>query len=622
LNVERGARTAWRLSLFAAGSAITLLLLTSAGPTAIWRHGGIGAGRAPKDVFQSANHLRDWINAERRGILWDGDGVESSVALASEQSGYAFVVNGKIDGSAYGDAGTQVMLGLLGALRHPDPRRALVIGLGTGSSAGWLGAMPSMERVDVVELEPLVLDVARACVAVNHDAMRNPKVHVTIADARETLLTTREPYDLIVSEPSNPFRAGIASLFTVEYYRAAHARLTADGVFAQWVQGYEIDARTLRTVYATLAAVFPQVETWQTSQGDLLLIASVRPRRYDIAELRARIAEEPFKTALAKVWRAVDIHGVLARHLAADSVARVLAGMPGVEINTDDRNVVEFGMARSLGRSGSSLLLEVRELAHATGASHPPLDNDAGIRWTAVETAATTFVQASTQPALLHGMPAEEQQRQAALRRYYDDNDALGAREIWRGQTEPARDPLELAMVADGEAEAGSELALPLIEQLRAYQPAEADTVLAALYVRQSRFDKAAAALESAFVRYRSDPWPALRFKQKALVLANAVTHADPALAPRLFEVLRQPFSLHALDDMRILTLIDLARRFDFKGACREPFAALEPHVPWTGAVLVMRRDCYQANDDPRLGDAERDLREFVSREPVALAPR
>ena len=71
-----------------------------------------------------------------------------------------------------------------------------------------------MERVDVVELEPLVLDVARACAPVNHDVLHNPKVHVTIGDARETLLTTRDRYDIIASEPSNPFRAGVASLFT------------------------------------------------------------------------------------------------------------------------------------------------------------------------------------------------------------------------------------------------------------------------------------------------------------------------------------------------------------------------------------------------------------------------
>ena len=159
------------------------------------------------------------------------------------------------------------MRGLLGALSHPNPRRALVIGLGTGSTAGWLGAVPSIERVDVVELEPLILEVARACAPVNHDVLNNPKVHITIGDARETLLTTRDRYDVIASEPSNPYRAGIASLFTQEYYRAAADRLTDDGVFVQWVQAYEIDTPTLRTIYATLASVFPQVETWHTNPG-------------------------------------------------------------------------------------------------------------------------------------------------------------------------------------------------------------------------------------------------------------------------------------------------------------------------------------------------------------------
>src|SRR5581483_148331 len=115
-----------------------------------------------------------------------------------------FVVNGKSDGAARGDAPTQVMLGLIGAIVHPDPRTALVVGLGTGSSAGWLAAIPTMERVDVVELEPLVVDVAEACRPVNHDALANPKLRLVIGDAREVLLTSRNKYDVIASEPSNP----------------------------------------------------------------------------------------------------------------------------------------------------------------------------------------------------------------------------------------------------------------------------------------------------------------------------------------------------------------------------------------------------------------------------------
>jgi spermidine synthase len=602
-------------------AAVTLLLLAATGPTAVWRHGGIGAGRAPRDVFTSPNQLRAWEQTLRRAIVAEGDGVESSVALAVEESGYAFIVNGKSDGSARNDAGTQVMLGLLGAIRHPQPRRALVIGLGTGSTAGWLGAIPSMEQVDVVELESLVLGVARASEAVNHDVMHNPKVRVTIGDARETLLTTRDRYDVIASEPSNPFRAGIASLFTIEYYRAARARLTDDGVFAQWVQGYEIDARTLRTIYTTMAAVFPQVETWQTNEGDLVLLATVRPRGYDATVLRARIAEEPFKTALANAWRAVDLGGVIAHHIATDAVARVFAGMPLAEINTDDRNIVEFGLARSVGRRGAGLVAEIRQFAGTMGASRPPLDTDAGIAWPAIDTAWANVIDWTVPWEALRVLPQIELQRQEALRRYYRAGDINGARDLWRQQSDPPRDPTELAMAAELEADAGSDTAIPLIEQLRGYQPAEADTVLATLRLRQSRINEAAAALESAFTRYRTDPWPLLRFKQRALGLADQLATRDPKQARRLFEVLRQPFSVHAIDDMRLTTMVDLTTRFDFKGACREAMNALEPHVPWTAGFLVVRRDCYQTNNDPRLAAATRDLNDFLAHEPLPLVP-
>jgi hypothetical protein len=452
--------------------------------------------------------------------------------------------------------------------------------------------------------------------------MTNPKVHITIGDAREMLLTSRDRYDVIASEPSNPFRAGVASLFTVEYYRAARARLTDQGVFAQWVQGYEIDAPTLRTIYATLAAVFPQVETWQTNHGDLVLLAAVRPRSYSAAALRARIAEEPFKAALAHTWRAVDITGVLAHHLATDAVARVLAGAAHGGINTDDKNIVEFGLARSVGRPGSVLVAEIRELARAMAASRPPLDSDEGIDWPAAQTAWANFVEWDAQTGGMRPESPNEGLRQEALRRFYQAGDVSGAREIWLGMAGRARDPSELAMAADLEAEVGSDAALPLIEQLRAFEPAEADVILATLRLRQSRFDDAAAALESAFVRLREDPWPIRRFKQKALSLVATLAARAPGVSPRLFEALRQPFALRALDEMRLLTMTDLSHRFDFVRACREPVGALEPHVPWTAPFLVARRDCYHATNDPRLAQAARDLENYIAHEPLPLKLR
>src|SRR6202008_4035690 len=106
------------------------------------------------------------LNEKRHLTLWESDGIESSVAIDG-QDGLAFVINGKVDGDALNDAGTQMGAAALAAVLHKDPRTGLVIGLGTGESAGWLASMRHMERVDVVELEPALDEMAARCRELN-----------------------------------------------------------------------------------------------------------------------------------------------------------------------------------------------------------------------------------------------------------------------------------------------------------------------------------------------------------------------------------------------------------------------------------------------------------------------
>ncbi len=606
----------------AALAAATLALLMSTGPTAVWRHSGIGAGRATLPASISSNDLTAWAHAVRREVIWDGDGTESSVALVQSPSGYAFIVNGKSDGSAVGDAATQVMMGVLGAILHPHAHRSLVIGLGTGSTAGWLGAIPSMERVDVVELEPLILDVARACTPVNRDVLGNPKVHVTIGDAREMLLTSGDRYDLIASEPSNPFRAGVASLFTREYYKAASDRLTQDGVFVQWIQAYEIDSRTLRTIYATMASAFPYVETWETLVGDIVLVGAKHPQVYKASELAARIDEEPIKTALKYAWRVGDVNGFLAHYVAGDALTRAIAAAPNVELNTDDRNVVEFGLARSVGLNAASLTATIRQLAVGLHADRPPLDDSSGLNWAAIDTAWIGYqavARFAVNTAAVRDEPAERARRQALLR-YYQNGNTEAARQVLAGALPSPRDPNELMMLADVAARPESEAAaLPLIEQLRTFNDGEADVVLASLRVAQMRFDEAAGALQSAFQAFQTQPWAITSAKARALALAEVVGARSPALAHRMFDALRSPFAVDALDDQRMVTRATLARMADFKQLCRQAIGPLEPHVPWTPEFLSARRDCYAVVGDSHLRQATRDIIDFAAHEPLPL---
>src|SRR5207244_12089803 len=150
------ARAPLRRALVPLGFGLASVLLCRAdGPTAFWRHSAIGAGRLEAS-FTAPADLRRLLDDRRRRIVWEADGVESAVALDAWNA-YGFLIDGKNDGNTIGDAPTQVMLGLIGALQHPRPRTALVIGLGTGSTAGWLAQVPSIESVDVVEREPAVV---------------------------------------------------------------------------------------------------------------------------------------------------------------------------------------------------------------------------------------------------------------------------------------------------------------------------------------------------------------------------------------------------------------------------------------------------------------------------------
>ena len=618
-HAARAARQSRRALLPALVAAGAVALCFAPGPTAAWRHSGIGVGRAG-DIPRSAAALKDWLQYHRRSVQWEADGVESSVAVVDHGPGFSFVINGKDDGNARADASTMLMSGLVGGLLHPAPRRSLVIGLGAGATAGWLAAIPSMERTDVVELEPLVRRVAAAASAVNADAMSNPRLHVFIGDAREILLVSRERYDLIVSEPSNPYRAGIASLFTSEYYAAVSRRLADGGLFLQWVQAYEIDSATLQSIYATLAGVFPVVETWQVDAGDLLLVGSRRALVHDAARLRARVAEEPFRSAVRAVWRVLDLEGVLSFHVARPEFARLVAERSGHLKNTDDRNSVEFGFARTVGRQGLFPIPELRSAAEQLGMDRPEVSGS--VDWESVvdeRIAAFSFEAKTPQP----GRTATPSRRALATAlSQYASGQLEGAFVAWRQVGRPPRNVTELALLAEGMAENGSADPGPAIDQLRALQPVEADVILSRASLRAGDAARAAEALAAAFQRYRTDPWALPSLMRRALPLALEIARRDSAQSDRLLDAVSAPFAVNAWEDERRGARDALATLTGRKGACREAVKAFEPHVPWTGKWLAHRLDCYTETADPGAGQAASDLREFAETQPMRLSAR
>jgi spermidine synthase len=606
-----------RVVLPAAAGLLAAFLATADGPSGFWRHSPIGAGRVRAPRWTAASLIEE-RNQARRNVLWEADGVESSVA-ATATGGLSVHVNGKSDSNVVMDAATTVMSGLLLTMLHGDARQALVIGLGTGGTAGWLAEVPTMERVDTVELEEAVVEVARLCNPATHGAVGHPRVNIIIADGREVVLTSRERYDVILSEPSNPYRAGIASLFTAEFYRGIADRLTDDGIFAQWVQAYEVDPQTLRTAAATMASVFPHVETWEVYlNADVLFIASNRPLRHDVARVRELAAQEPFRSALENTWGVSGAEGVFAGFVADDGLARAIQRAEGDNLNTDDLTIMEYQFARTVGMEIRSSVMDLRRLAVRLGHGRPPGAGEE-LDWDLVQemrSARALFSGAST-----FTEPVADAARHARIeaRRAYSQGRHNEARRLWASQPGDAEIPVDQLMLADLAASSNAPDAAARAETLRARHPVEAEVLLARNASVRGDAAQATTHLVAAFERYRTAPWAWARIAGPSVQLARDLSRAYPQTAAPLVAALGEPFAVEMFRDTRLRTRLAIAMNGDFEALCREPLAALEPDPPWDAPTLAARVRCYRAHGHPLAERATDDMELFLSQNPTSL---
>jgi len=290
--------------------------------------------------------IAEW--AETFDILFARDGRNATVSVAAAEDYLSLRTNGKVDASNR-DVETQLFAGELGAVFHPAPRRVLVVGFGSGMTVAALAHYPEIERIDCVEIEPAVIEAAPFLESLNRGVLRDPRVHVVLDDARNFLLTTRQSYDLIVSEPSNPWIAGIAALFTDEYYQAVRSRLRPGGMLVQWIQGYSIFPDDLRMVLATVAAHFESVSVWRGEEPDFLLLARSDRFPLSLDRLRGLLQQPAFRDDFDQLNISVPAD-ILAYHRLDDAdLRRLVAGEPH---NTDDNTLLEFRAPRALLRHG------------------------------------------------------------------------------------------------------------------------------------------------------------------------------------------------------------------------------------------------------------------------------
>ncbi len=319
---------------------------------------GIYANLYLKDAAAASVPVAGMLRVPR--VLFYRDGRASTVSVTEVGPHRYLRVNGKTEGSTTVDMPTQALVGHLALLTHPDPRDVLVIGLGTGVSAGAV-ARHGIRRLDVVEIEPAVVEAAgRFFGDVNGHVLLDPRVRTIIADGRNFILTTADRYDAIISEPSNPWISGVASLFSREFFQLARERLRPGGIMVQWVQLYHLHPDDLKMILKTFQVVFPATTVWNIGE-DLLLLGTTEPRPLDLGRVKTRFAAGRVAEGLglpgSASWPSVLGFFVLGE---ADTARLV----DGAGTNTDDRLTLEFTAPRALyldtGRENQEVLRRAR----------------------------------------------------------------------------------------------------------------------------------------------------------------------------------------------------------------------------------------------------------------------
>jgi spermidine synthase len=361
---RRPLRLRLAVTLFGSATALVGLLLPAWNPRVLAAGGYRQAHDSPLDLR---------IESDAGSMLYYDDGPTGTVSVRRLAGEVSLAINGKVDASNAGDMLTQKLLAHLPLLLHEAPRDVCVIGLGSGVTAGAVLAHP-IAALDTIELSPQVVRAAEFFASDNRQALRDRRVRLIVGDGRTHLRLARQSYDVIISEPSNPWVAGIAPLFTHELFLAARERLKPGGLFCQWAHTYEMSGANLRSIVATFTSVFPDSSLWLVGETDVLLVgATGRPLEQRLASLAVRWDHSGIADDLARV-NVRDPQSLLSLFVAG---GRALASFTtGADLQTDDRTSLEFSAPQSLyAPPTEALVASLRALARRE--TRPPSLTDA-----------------------------------------------------------------------------------------------------------------------------------------------------------------------------------------------------------------------------------------------------
>ena len=282
-------------------------------------------------------------------LLYYDEGLSTVVTVAqSKHSGNIWMANnGKVEASTTVDMPTQVLVSHLPFLFAEEPESAVVIGLASGITAGAVTLHQELEEIQVVELEPSIIRASRFFDDFNHRPLEDSRVELVLNDGRNhILLAPEERWDIVVSEPSNPWITGVSNLFTKEFWEMGATKLKPGGIWSQWVQLYGMAPDDLRSLLATFGSVFDHVRIFATIEdSDLVILGSQEPLEFDVERAYELFAQPD----LREEFRAIEVETpyelLVYYRMDEAGVAKV---SEGYEFNTDDNMRVEYSAPRQL----------------------------------------------------------------------------------------------------------------------------------------------------------------------------------------------------------------------------------------------------------------------------------
>jgi spermidine synthase len=274
-------------------------------------------------------------------MLYVGEGMNASPAVSQDEDGIRyFHVSGKTEAGTHPiDMRLQRMLGHLAALLGPKPRSVLVVGFGAGVTAGSFVTYPEIERIVICEIEPLIPRMISGFFSEqNFDVVKDPRVEIVYDDARRFVLTSKEQFDIITSDPIHPWVKGSAALYTREYFGHVKRHLKPGGVVTHWVPLDETNIETVKSEMATFFAVFPDGIAWLNDRdggADVVLFGQVDSTPINVDAVVERF-DRPDNARAAESLH--DIGFVSAIDLMSSYAGRgpdLAAWLKGTPINTD-----------------------------------------------------------------------------------------------------------------------------------------------------------------------------------------------------------------------------------------------------------------------------------------------